>query len=167
MSSLCQHVALGALPFLDRLDAAWGDHCSAMLLTRQIFLYLDRTHVLQVGPCSCRWGRAAAQRGPRHVEVLSQRLEGKAVVSTAAAAQRFGIELANHPMRVQGGTNCRTLCTRIGWLASSIPNRSAAAAVLTTALPCSRCDSTSRAVHALVPCARTCYNCAVGCATRA
>ncbi|GAX74771.1 hypothetical protein CEUSTIGMA_g2218.t1 [Chlamydomonas eustigma] len=37
---------LDAVAFLDRVDVMWRDHCSQMLTIRQIFLYLDRTHVL-------------------------------------------------------------------------------------------------------------------------
>lgn len=32
--------------FLERVSAAWDDHCSQMLLIRSIFLYLDRTYVM-------------------------------------------------------------------------------------------------------------------------
>lgn len=37
---------LDVVPFLDRVHAMWKDHCNQMLTIRQIFLYLDRTHVL-------------------------------------------------------------------------------------------------------------------------
>ncbi|KAG2445601.1 hypothetical protein HXX76_000212 [Chlamydomonas incerta] len=48
VSSLGDCLGLDAVPYLDRVDGVWQDHCSQMLLTRQIFLYLDRTHVLQL-----------------------------------------------------------------------------------------------------------------------
>lgn len=48
MGSLGDCLGLDAVPYLDRVDSVWQDHCSQMLLTRQIFLYLDRTHVLQL-----------------------------------------------------------------------------------------------------------------------
>ncbi|GFR43674.1 hypothetical protein Agub_g4782, partial [Astrephomene gubernaculifera] len=48
VGSLSDCLSLDSLPFLDRVSAVWGDHCSCMLLTRQIFLYLDRTYVLQL-----------------------------------------------------------------------------------------------------------------------
>lgn len=52
-----QHVAsrldmlLGQTPdtlaFLSLVQATWADHCDQMLTLRSIFLYLDRTHVMQ------------------------------------------------------------------------------------------------------------------------
>ncbi|GLC45097.1 hypothetical protein PLESTB_001467900 [Pleodorina starrii] len=48
VSSLADCLSLESMSFLDRVDAVWQDHCSQMLMTRQIFLYLDRTHVLQL-----------------------------------------------------------------------------------------------------------------------
>ncbi|PNW75189.1 hypothetical protein CHLRE_12g516500v5 [Chlamydomonas reinhardtii] len=48
VGSLGDCLGLDAVPYLDRVDSVWQDHCSQMLLTRQIFLYLDRTHVLQL-----------------------------------------------------------------------------------------------------------------------
>ncbi|GIL70584.1 hypothetical protein Vretimale_3704 [Volvox reticuliferus] len=48
VSALADSLSLEAVPFLDKVDALWQDHCSQMLMIRQIFLYLDRTHVLQL-----------------------------------------------------------------------------------------------------------------------
>ncbi|PNH08922.1 Cullin-4 [Tetrabaena socialis] len=52
VASLADCLSLEAVPFLDRMDAVWQDHCSQMLMIRQIFLYLDRTHVLQLSSSS-------------------------------------------------------------------------------------------------------------------
>jgi len=35
------------LAFLSLVQATWADHCDQMLTLRSIFLYLDRTHVMQ------------------------------------------------------------------------------------------------------------------------
>ena len=37
------------LAFLSLVHACWRDHCDQMLTLRSIFLYLDRTYVMQVG----------------------------------------------------------------------------------------------------------------------
>ena len=62
------------LAFLSLMQACWTDHCEQMLTLRSIFLYLDRTFVMQVPlartarppecpavPCVCR-GRARRHR---------------------------------------------------------------------------------------------------------
>ncbi|KAG2482358.1 hypothetical protein HYH03_018708 [Edaphochlamys debaryana] len=49
VASLGDCLGLEAVAYLDRVDAVWRDHCAQMLLIRQIFLYLDRTHVLGLG----------------------------------------------------------------------------------------------------------------------
>ena len=43
------------LAFLSLMQACWTDHCEQMLTLRSIFLYLDRTFVMQVRlPCTAR-----------------------------------------------------------------------------------------------------------------
>jgi cullin 4 len=42
-----QHQGLDQALFLARVDDVWQDHCEHMLTIRSIFLYLDRSHVLQ------------------------------------------------------------------------------------------------------------------------
>ena len=51
--SLAHASSGGALSLhLKRVDECWTDHCDQMLLIRSIFLYLDRTYVMQ--KCSVR-----------------------------------------------------------------------------------------------------------------
>ena len=40
--------SLDVLAFLTLVQACWTDHCEQMLTLRSIFLYLDRTYVMQV-----------------------------------------------------------------------------------------------------------------------
>ncbi|KDD72575.1 cullin, partial [Helicosporidium sp. ATCC 50920] len=47
LAQLASRGSLPALAFLDQCASLWETHCEQLLLTRQIFLYLDRTHVLQ------------------------------------------------------------------------------------------------------------------------
>ena len=49
LSELAGKVTLDATAFLHAASRTWEDHCSQMLLIRQIFLYLDRTYVLGGG----------------------------------------------------------------------------------------------------------------------
>jgi len=42
-------LGLGGLAFLEHLARVWENYCSQLLLTRQIFLYLDRTYVISAG----------------------------------------------------------------------------------------------------------------------
>ena len=35
------------LIFMKRMNECWSSHCQQMIMTRSIFLYLDRTYVLQ------------------------------------------------------------------------------------------------------------------------
>eukprot|EP00955_Chlamydomonas_euryale_P101421 365344-Chlamydomonas_euryale.AAC.5 len=46
VAALHSMLALDAVTFLERVDAAWRDQCSQMLIIRHIFLYLDRTFVI-------------------------------------------------------------------------------------------------------------------------
>jgi len=41
--------------FLSLMDAIWQDHCSQMLTIRSIFLYLDRTYVIQTSGVRSLW----------------------------------------------------------------------------------------------------------------
>eukprot|EP00241_Pyramimonas_parkeae_P003213 CAMPEP_0114239402 /NCGR_PEP_ID=MMETSP0058-20121206/8441_1 /TAXON_ID=36894 /ORGANISM="Pyramimonas parkeae, CCMP726" /LENGTH=764 /DNA_ID=CAMNT_0001351581 /DNA_START=97 /DNA_END=2391 /DNA_ORIENTATION=+ len=41
--------------FLSLMDASWQDHCSQMLMIRSIFLYLDRTFVIQTSGVRSLW----------------------------------------------------------------------------------------------------------------
>lgn len=43
-------LALEPVAYLDKVDAVWRELCEALLTTRQIFLYLDRTHVVSATP---------------------------------------------------------------------------------------------------------------------
>lgn len=36
------------LVFMKRMNECWSSHCRQMIMTRSIFLFLDRTYVLQV-----------------------------------------------------------------------------------------------------------------------
>jgi len=47
LSKLDSWAALDAVAFLHHLGRCWASYCSQMLLIRQIFLYLDRTYVLE------------------------------------------------------------------------------------------------------------------------
>ncbi|KAF1384935.1 hypothetical protein EPR50_G00106120 [Perca flavescens] len=50
-SSFCLNVvhtdALDSVLFLKKIDKCWQDHCRQMIMIRSIFLFLDRTYVLQ------------------------------------------------------------------------------------------------------------------------
>jgi len=46
MAALHGAVALDPVTYLERVDSMWSDYCSQLLTIRQIFLYLDRTHVI-------------------------------------------------------------------------------------------------------------------------
>ncbi|KAF5826085.1 Cullin repeat-like-containing domain protein [Dunaliella salina] len=46
MVALQGSVALDPVTYLERVDGMWSDYCSQLLTIRQIFLYLDRTHVI-------------------------------------------------------------------------------------------------------------------------
>jgi hypothetical protein len=46
MASLAGHTALEPVAFLERMDAAWGDHQQQLLTIRSIFLALDRSYVI-------------------------------------------------------------------------------------------------------------------------
>jgi cullin 4 len=50
VASLAQRVTLEAISFLPYVVRTWQAYCSQQLLTRQIFLYLDRTYVLNAAP---------------------------------------------------------------------------------------------------------------------
>ena len=39
--------SLDKLLFMKKMNECWSDHCQQMILTRSIFLFLDRTYVLQ------------------------------------------------------------------------------------------------------------------------
>jgi cullin-4 len=41
--------------FLALMDATWQDHCKQMLTIRSIFLYLDRTYVMQTAGVKSLW----------------------------------------------------------------------------------------------------------------
>ena len=46
---------MDSLSFLKSLDAAWQSHCRQMIMIRSIFLYLDRTYVLQNPSVTSIW----------------------------------------------------------------------------------------------------------------
>ena len=41
--------------FLSCVEKAWSDHCDQMGLIRNLFLYLDRTYVLQTASVTSLW----------------------------------------------------------------------------------------------------------------
>lgn len=45
-TTLAEWTATGGHPFLAKLSSTWKQYCEQTLLTRQIFLYLDRTHII-------------------------------------------------------------------------------------------------------------------------
>ena len=47
LTTLVQHQTPDSLAFLALVDGCWRDHCEQMLTIRSVFLYLDRTHVMQ------------------------------------------------------------------------------------------------------------------------
>ena len=40
--------SMDKLVFMKRMNECWSSHCRQMIMTRSIFLFLDRTYVLQV-----------------------------------------------------------------------------------------------------------------------
>lgn len=49
IASLVGKLGLGSVAFLEHLSRVWEGYCSQLLLTRQVFLYLDRTYVVANG----------------------------------------------------------------------------------------------------------------------
>uniref|UniRef100_A0A3Q3VUS0 Cullin family profile domain-containing protein n=1 Tax=Mola mola TaxID=94237 RepID=A0A3Q3VUS0_MOLML len=45
--TLCDHLHFLSVLFLKKIDKCWQDHCRQMIMIRSIFLFLDRTYVLQ------------------------------------------------------------------------------------------------------------------------
>ncbi|KAK9764784.1 hypothetical protein K7432_007437 [Basidiobolus ranarum] len=54
MKSLNNNVTTNEV-FLTSIDTCWKDHCRQMIMIRSIFLYLDRTYVLQTSELSSLW----------------------------------------------------------------------------------------------------------------
>ncbi|CAJ0748125.1 2552_t:CDS:10 [Entrophospora sp. SA101] len=50
-----QNNQIGEISFLRSIDKSWKEHCKYMVLIRSIFLYLDRTYVLQTGGILSIW----------------------------------------------------------------------------------------------------------------
>eukprot|EP00197_Chlamydomonas_leiostraca_P016154 CAMPEP_0202861492 /NCGR_PEP_ID=MMETSP1391-20130828/2868_1 /ASSEMBLY_ACC=CAM_ASM_000867 /TAXON_ID=1034604 /ORGANISM="Chlamydomonas leiostraca, Strain SAG 11-49" /LENGTH=749 /DNA_ID=CAMNT_0049540895 /DNA_START=162 /DNA_END=2411 /DNA_ORIENTATION=- len=50
VARLAAHTSLEPVAFLDRLDGAWRELCAGQMTIRQIFLYLDRSHVITATP---------------------------------------------------------------------------------------------------------------------
>lgn len=50
-----EELSLDPVSFLNKMDDCWSDHCDQMLTIRSIFLYLDRTFVLQSASTRSLW----------------------------------------------------------------------------------------------------------------
>ena len=79
LTTLVQHQTPDSQAFLALVDGCWRDHCEQMLTIRSVFLYLDRTHVMQSAAKKSLWDmglqlfRAHLERRP---EVVTKTVAG-------------------------------------------------------------------------------------------
>ena len=75
-----------ATVFLGSVERVWNSHCDQMALIRNIFLYLDRTYVLQTTTVASLWDMGVALFR-KHLSLQSEEVESRMIADILSLVQ--------------------------------------------------------------------------------